>query len=238
MLIFTHESIIMDEAGEINGQCQSNCVLCRKTTACAAKQGAFQVEKPKKEDLRVRKTREAIHSAFKAMICEMDFEQITIKELTQRAQINRKTFYLHYNGLEDLLAELQEEIAENFIKRRVSYGSMKDIRDMIRVFFEHAANMPLFHERLMCCGSYQPIWEQINKRIMDYRKETNRGVFGLDEHAENLVFAYYGANSTILYRQWVADGKKLPLEELIALATRLICNGMSSVVPGGSLETV
>ena len=68
--------------------------------------GAFQVEKPKKEDLRVRKTREAIHSAFKAMICEMDFEQITIKELTQRAQINRKTFYLHYNGLEDLLAEL------------------------------------------------------------------------------------------------------------------------------------
>ena len=163
--------------------------------------GAFQVEKPKKEDLRVRKTREA-------------------------------------NGLEDLLAELQEEIAENFIKRRVSYGSMKDIRDMIRVFFEHAANMPLFHERLMCCGSYQPIWEQINKRIMDYRKETNRGVFGLDEHAENLVFAYYGANSTILYRQWVADGKKLPLEELIALATRLICNGMSSVVPGGSLETV
>lgn len=98
--------------------------------------------------------------------------------------------------------------------------------------------MPLFHERLMCCGSYQPIWEQINKRIMDYRKETNRGVFGLDEHAENLVFAYYGANSTILYRQWVADGKKLPLEELIALATRLICNGMSSVVPGGSLETV
>lgn len=191
----------------------------------------FQVEKRKTEDLRVRKTKEAIHNAFKNMICEMDYNQITIKELTERAQINRKTFYLHYTGLDDLLAELQEEIADNFIRRQVSYSSMRDIRDLIRLFFESAARMPLLHERLMCSGSYRPIWEKINKRIMDYRRKTNRGAFGLDEYAENLVFAYYGANSTLLYRQWVADGKKLSLEELIAMATKLICNGMSSVVP-------
>ena len=190
------------------------------------------MEKKKTEDLRVRKTREAIHNTFNSMICEMDYDQITIKELTERAQINRKTFYLHYNSLDDLLAELQDEIAENFIKRKVSYGSMKDIRDLIRLFFEHAANMPLLHERLMCSGSYQPVWEKINRRIMDYRRETNRGIFGLDEYAESLVFAFYGANSTLLYRQWVADGKKLSLEELIETATKLICYGMSSVVKG------
>ena len=66
------------------------------------------MEKKKAEDLRVRKTREAIHNTFKSMICEMDYDQITIKELTERAQINRKTFYLHYNSLDDLLAELQD----------------------------------------------------------------------------------------------------------------------------------
>lgn len=188
------------------------------------------MEQVKKEDLRVRKTRKAIHNAFKEMICEMDYDQITIKELTQRAQINRKTFYLHYASLDDLLEEFQEEIADHFINRKVSYSNMKDIRDLIRVFYEHAANMPLLHERIMCSGSYRPIWDKINKRIMDYRRETNRGVFGLDEYSENLVFAYYGANSSLLFRQWVADGKKLSLEELIDIATRLICNGMSSVV--------
>ena len=77
---------------------------------------------------------------------------------------------------------------------------------------------------------YQMIWERINKKIMDHRKETNRGAFGLDEYSENMVFAFYGANSTLLYRQWVADGKKLPLEDLIDIATKLICSGMSSVV--------
>lgn len=184
----------------------------------------------KREDLRVKKTKEAIHNAFKSMICEMDYEQITIKELAQRAQINRKTFYLHYTSLDELLEELQKEIAENFIRRKVSYSSMKDIQDLIRLFFEQAANMPLLHERLMCSGSYYPVWEKINHRIMEHRRKTNRGVFGLDEYSENLVFAYYGANSTLLYRQWVADGKKLPLEELIEIATKLICSGMSSVV--------
>lgn len=190
------------------------------------------LEISKNEDLRVRKTKEAIHNTFKAMICEMDYDQITVKELTRRAMINRKTFYLHYTGLDDLLTELQEEIAQNFIRRKVTYGSMKDIRDLVRLFFEHAADMPLLHERLMCSGSYRPVWETINKRIMDYRRETNRGVFGLNEYAENLVFAYYGANSTLLYRQWVADGKKLPLDELIEVAVNLICNGMSGVVKG------
>ena len=189
------------------------------------------MEQNKKEDLRVRKTKEAIHNTFKAMICEMDYEQITIKELTPRAQINRKTFYLHYSSLDVLLEELQEEIADHFIRRKVSYSNMRDIRDLIRLFFEHATNMPLLHERLMCSGSYRPIWEKINKRIMDYRKETNRGVFGLDEYSENLVFAFYGANSSILFRQWVMDGKKLPLEKLIDMATKLICDGMSSIVP-------
>ena len=71
-----------------------------------------------KEDLRIQKTREAIHKTFEEMICEMDYEQISIKELTERARINRKTFYLHYNSLDDLLKELQNKMAENFIDRK------------------------------------------------------------------------------------------------------------------------
>lgn len=41
---------------------------------------------------------------------------------------------------------------------------------------------------------------------------------------------YYNANSALLYRQWVEDGKKLPLEDLIETAAKLICNGMSAFV--------
>lgn len=184
----------------------------------------------RKEDLRTRKTKQAIRNAFKEMICEMDLDQISIKELASRAQINRKTFYLHYHNFDELLTELQDEIASTFILRKVSYSNIRDIEDLIRLFFESAANMPLLHERLMCNPSYRSVWSSITEKIMRYRMDTNRGAFDLDEYKENLVFAYYGSNSTILYRQWVLDGKKLPLEDLIQMATKLICNGISSVV--------
>lgn len=192
----------------------------------------------KKEDLRVKKTKEAIRNAFISMICDMDYEEMSIKELALRAQINRKTFYLHYQSLNDVLNELQDEIADTFIKRKVSYTNMNDIRDLIRLFFESAANMPLLHERLICNGSYQNVFASINKKIMQHRIADNRGAFGMDEYAENLIFTFYGTNSMILYRQWVEDGKKLPLEQLIEIATKLICNGMSSVMKdtGTSLQ--
>lgn len=184
----------------------------------------------KKTDLRVIKTREAIRRVFEEMICEMDYEDITVKELTERAKINRKTFYLHYETIDDLLHELQNEIAEQFIAQEVSYYSMQDIRDVIRFFFEYCASMPKLNERLLCSGSYSAIGDEINKLIMDHQAKLYSGAFSSNPLIDRLVFRYFSVNSTILYRQWVADGKQLPLDDLIRTATTLICNGMEPFV--------
>ena len=183
-----------------------------------------------KTDLRVIRTRKAIRDAFCAMIMEMDYQDITIKELTRRAMINRNTFYLHYESMDALLRELQEEIAGEFIEKQVSYTKMADIRRMIRVFFEYMATQPPLQDRLLCSGSYRFFYDRVNQQVMGHRKLMNRGAFGLDEASENIIFTYYGSITAVLYRQWVADGKKLSLEEVIQLATKLICEGMSSVV--------
>lgn len=193
-------------------------------------QEVIKMSERKHEDLRVRKTKMAIRSAFEDMICEMDYNEISIKELAARAMINRKTFYLHYQDLDALLEELQDEVANEFLKRNVSYRNMSDIKHLIRVYFEAVTKQPLLHERLLCSGSYRPFSDEVNRRVMEHRRKANRGAFGLDELSENLVFAYYGANSSLLYRQWVEDGKKLPLEDLIDVATKLICDGMSAFV--------
>ncbi len=184
-----------------------------------------------KTDLRVIRTRKAIRDTFCSMIMEMDYPDITIKELTRRAMINRNTFYLHYSSIDALLQELQDEIAGEFIEKQVSYTKMADVRQMIRVFFEYMATRSPLQDRLLCSGSYQFFYDRINRQIMEHRKQVNRGAFGLDTASENFVFAYYGSITAVLYRQWVADGKKLSLEDAIELATKLICEGMSSVVP-------
>ena len=89
----------------------------------------------KKEDLRVQRTKEFIRKTFEEMICEMDYEQISVKELTQRAKINRKTFYLHYNTLDDLLLEIQNELAQNFIRRTQGLERPRDMDKITREFF-------------------------------------------------------------------------------------------------------
>ena len=52
----------------------------------------------------------------------------------------------------------------------------------------------------------------------------------MDEASENIIFVYYGNITAVLYRQWAADGKRLSLDAVTELATRLICEGMSSMV--------
>ena len=68
-----------------------------------------QAAEGKKIDRRSKRSREAIHAAFRELLSEKDLSQITVTEIAQRANRNRKTFYLHYNAIEDLISELLQE---------------------------------------------------------------------------------------------------------------------------------
>ncbi|HUH99370.1 MAG TPA: TetR family transcriptional regulator [Anaerolineales bacterium] len=52
--------------------------------------------KAEKLDPRVRRTRGLILAAFERLIAEKGFESISVQEVTDRAQINRATFYAHF----------------------------------------------------------------------------------------------------------------------------------------------
>ena len=60
----------------------------------------------KKTDARVRYTKNAIKEAFLSCLEEKPVNQITVKEICERAQLNRATFYAHYRDCYDLLGSL------------------------------------------------------------------------------------------------------------------------------------
>ena len=51
----------------------------------------------KKEDLRVRKTKKALFDAFMSLLAKKPYEDITINELCDAADVRRATFYKHYS---------------------------------------------------------------------------------------------------------------------------------------------
>ncbi|CAK6481359.1 hypothetical protein BFRIPC_00021 (plasmid) [Peribacillus frigoritolerans] len=63
-------------------------------------------------DLRVIRTKNAIKNALVELIEEKGFEAITVKDITKIANINRGTFYTHYQDKFDLMAKCQEEITQ------------------------------------------------------------------------------------------------------------------------------
>lgn len=62
------------------------------------------------------------------------FEKITVTALAERADIDRKTFYLHYGSISDLMAEIQGEILEEALQLVVSYDLLSPDFDMLGLF--------------------------------------------------------------------------------------------------------
>ncbi len=66
-------------------------------------------------DLREKKTKKAIKNAFLELRANKPLERISIKELTELAEISKATFYLHYHDIYDLSDCLQKEIIQNIL---------------------------------------------------------------------------------------------------------------------------
>ncbi len=71
----------------------------------------------KKPDRRVIRTRRFLRDALTALIFEKDYDAITVQDITDRANLRRATFYLHYQHKDELLLAILEETFEALAKQ-------------------------------------------------------------------------------------------------------------------------
>lgn len=64
------------------------------------------------EDLRVRRTRKLLQKALLEAASEKGFAHVTVRDITERAMVNRATFYRHYQDKYDLLEQYIRELSE------------------------------------------------------------------------------------------------------------------------------
>ena len=70
------------------------------------------MEEQKKEDRRVRRTKKMLTQALTQLMQEKQVKEITVKELTDLADMNRGTFYLYYRDVYDMLEKLEDGMFE------------------------------------------------------------------------------------------------------------------------------
>ena len=151
--------------------------------------------------------------ALIALLNEKDFEYITVKEICQKAEVNRSTFYLHYENTRDLL----EETVRYLIDRFRSYFPMdEDFR---------------IHSRFQNCTL-----EELNYISKDYLIpyltyiQENRKVFAIAlAHAQNFEFEAIYKKMYCHIFQPILERFRFPASEQPYVMTFYI-NGITAIV--------
>jgi AcrR family transcriptional regulator len=58
---------------------------------------------PEKKDRRTRRTRQLLRSALLSLLKEKRYDEISVQDIIERADVARSTFYMHYVDKDDLL---------------------------------------------------------------------------------------------------------------------------------------
>ena len=181
-----------------------------------AKELKIKMNSTPKQDLRFIKNENLIQKTFREMITETEYSRITIKELTERAQINRKTFYLHYPSLDHLLTELQFKLMEPTLRMISETVFPDDVEKIIQHSFQFMAALDPVDKKILSPSDL--IREHFFAKY-DCFPQYNR-------FESNLIITYFSVCLGVIYRQWEVDGQRIPIEEMIPLATRLILHGL------------
>lgn len=184
----------------------------------------------RKTDLRILKTRNAIKKNFKEMVCEMDASEITVKELADRAMIHRKTFYLHYTCIEALYEDMLAELAENYYEAMEQLPADAPFTEVNCVFFTFMAAQEPYMEKIVCSASYREFADKFFLSMLQHNRSRHNPYAKFTPEEQNIINTFLGVSSCNLYRQWISDNKKIPLDSLIKLSGQLFMNGVSSIL--------
>ena len=65
-----------------------------------------------KEDRRVRKTKRALREGLADLLAEKSIQKITVRELTDKVDIHRSTFYANFTDIYDLYSQIEDSIIQ------------------------------------------------------------------------------------------------------------------------------
>ncbi len=148
-------------------------------------------------DRRQKKTREAIFKAFTTLLSEKNYNQISVQEIIDTADIGRTTFYAHFETKDFLLKELCEELFDHII--------------------DTAMGLPHGHYHYSCGNANDSVFLHLLRHL----QEDDRNILELLSSQNNEMFLrYFKSNLKKLILSQYADkgllqNSKLPEDYLV-----------------------
>lgn len=186
-----------------------------------------------KTDKRSLKTKRAIKDAFIRLMSEKDISHITIKELALTADINRKTFYAHYNDIYDILDDIEDDLTKRVMGIFSRFDLVENNYNLFLVFEEVTAEIShdlSFYKDLFSSTSYSNFLAKMKVLFTEklFCFLSKQGNIDPDTLAYSIDFIAAGVIST--YQKWFNSDRTIPLETLSHIIGSLILTGITPVI--------
>lgn len=181
--------------------------------------------------------------AFLELLEKKDFSYITVKEICAKAGVNRSTFYLHYETVEDLLSESVEYMNEQFLSH---------MKQDTEVFMTRIKECPVEQLYLVTPKYLKPYLSYIqeHKRIF-YTAITKASTLRLDDSYNRMfrhvftpildcyqvpvedrryMMAFYIQGMMAIITEWLKDDCKDSMEHIMAVIQQCVTQPHVDVV--------
>lgn len=181
-------------------------------------------------DRRKRRTRKFLGNALLELVQEKKWDQITIQDITDRADLNRATFYLHYGSKEELLADSLEEYFDELVEQINSKTMDKPIwenPEADALVFSHVAEHADLYRVLLGENGMGYVINRIIDYIAKFSElQLRAGLGTADPHIPIEIMARHVAGSIYAMITWwlMNDMPYTPLE-MSEMTTRLCVTG-------------
>lgn len=165
-----------------------------------------------KMDRRIAKTQEALKRAVIELMSEKHFDEITIQDIADQANLNRGTIYLHYQDKYDLLDKLIESHL-NELDEMDEWACKLDWNDGLTPFFEYFEKNYLFFSTMLASKGAPSFRTRLLKYAMEgFKGEIDRESGKNLELYDDVMLQYVGMAYVGIIEWWIKNEMPYPPE--------------------------
>ncbi len=186
-----------------------------------------------KVDRRVRRTKKAIEEAYFELLALKGEEKITIAEIARRANVDRKTFYLHYESVDSIIREFAEEKTKELLKRltirsffTLSFDKTIFAKEAGRMLEEHMD----FCKMLATAPGTDPFWNIVQETTVQNLTEIYARHSRLPKEDLLIQVTFFVAGVMSVYRRWLQGEIPCSREEIGDKVSEIAFFGVQSIL--------
>ena len=184
-------------------------------------------------DRHITKTKEAIQNAFFQLIEENQTTKITITKIAKTANIDRKTFYTHYNSPTDIIVEFCEQKTKEFfahLEKENFFDQPLNSQNVFSAIYELLEKDLSLYQNFASHSVYDSFWEKFKEICVQNATEAYAKKLDISPLSLDIYVNYVFSGVISVYRRYLQKDSPYNLEEVSQILNDVTFYGLTPIL--------